>query len=194
MTINSVFAIQTGWKLENRNHIFNDRKDEVCASETVEKKGGCAKKMSNKLDDFISQLQEQIYEEAKTTLGEKGFERWLNPQYRGVIKNPDGYAHITGSCGDTMKIFLKFENENVIGATFQTDGCGSSTVCGSFAAELAFGKNPDELAEITGDTILGLLGSLPEEERHCAYLAAETLQAALNSYMRKSVKRKGKTG
>ena len=150
--------------------------------------------MSDKIDDFISQLQEQIYEETRTSLGEKGFERWLNPQYRGVINNPDGYARITGSCDDTMQIFLKFENENVTEATFQTDGCGSSTVCGSFAAELALGKNPDELAEITGDTILELLGRLPEEERHCAYLAAEALQAALDSYMIKSTNRKGKTG
>ena len=149
--------------------------------------------MSDKIDDFISQLQEQIYEETRTSLGERGFERWRNPQYRGVINNPDGYARITGSCDDTMQIFLKFENENVTEASFQTDGCGSSTVCGSFAAELALGKNPDELAEITGDTILELLGRLPEEERHCAYLAAEALQAALNSYMRISIHKKGKT-
>jgi len=150
--------------------------------------------MSDKLDDFISQLQEQIYEETRTALGQKGFERWLNPRYRGIINNPDGYARITGSCGDTMQIFLKFENNNVTEATFQTDGCGSSTVCGSFAAELALGKNPDELVEITGDTILELLGRLPEEERHCAYLAAEALQAALDSYMRKATNRKGNTG
>jgi len=147
--------------------------------------------MSDKLDDFISQLQEQIYEETRTALGQKGFERWLNPRYGGDMKNPDGHARITGSCGDTMQIFLKFENENVTEATFQTDGCGSSTVCGSFAAELALGKNPDELAKITGDTILELLGRLPEEERHCAYLAAEALQAALDSYMRKATNKGG---
>ena len=149
--------------------------------------------MGDKFDDFINQLQEQIYEEARTALGPKGFERWLNPRYRGIIKHPDGYARITGSCGDTMEIFLKLENENITEATFQTDGCSSSSVCGSFAAELALGKNPDELAEITSDTILGLLGSLPEEERHCAYLAAETLQAALHSCMRKTINRKGQT-
>jgi nitrogen fixation NifU-like protein len=88
--------------------------------------------MSDKLDDFVDQLQEQIYDEAKTALGTKGFERWLNPRYRGIIKNPDGYASITGACGDTMQIFLKLENERVTDATYQTDGCGSSTVCGSF--------------------------------------------------------------
>jgi nitrogen fixation NifU-like protein len=150
--------------------------------------------MSDKIDDFVGQLQKRIYEEARTALGEKGFERWLNPRYRGTIDNPDGYARITGECGDTMQIFLKFENEKVAAATFQADGCGSSAVCGSLAAELALGEGPDELAEITGETILGLLGKLPEEEHHCAYLAAKTLRAALNSYMRKWVdKKEGET-
>ena len=140
--------------------------------------------MTDRLDDFIRQLQDQIYEETRAAYGQKGFERWLNPLYRGAMENPDGYARITGSCGDTMQIFLRFENDRVKEATFQTDGCGSSTVCGSFAAELALGKNPDELAEVAGETILEILGGLPEEDRHCAYLAVETLQAALNHYMR----------
>ena len=56
-------------------------------------------------------------------------------------------------------------------------------VCGSFAAELALGKTLDELVEITSETILKILGSFPEESRHCAFLAAETLQEALNDYM-----------
>jgi nitrogen fixation protein NifU and related proteins len=129
-------------------------------------------------------LQDQINTETRAAYGQRGFERWRNPRYRGVLENPDGYARITGSCGDTMQIFLRFQNDRVKEATFQTDGCGSSTVCGSFAAELALGRNPDELAEVAGETILDLLGNLPEEDRHCAYLAAETLQAALDNYMR----------
>ncbi len=87
-----------------------------------------------------------------------------------------------------MQIFLKFENDRVCDAAYLTDGCGSSTVCGSFAAEMAIGKNPDELIEITGDAILEKLGRFPEEDRHCAFLAAETLQEALNRYMAKTIR------
>ena len=140
--------------------------------------------MTDRLDDFLKQLQDKINEETRAAYGQKGFERWLNPLYRGAMENPDGYARITGSCGDTMQVFLRFEDDRVREATFQTDGCGSSTVCGSFAAELALGKNPDELAEVAGETILEILGGLPEEDKHCAYLAVETLQAALDHYMR----------
>ncbi len=145
--------------------------------------------MADKLDDFLERLQDQINAEARAAYGDKGFERWQNPLYRGALENPDGYARITGSCGDTMQLFLRFENDRVKEATFQTDGCGSSTVCGSFAAELALGKNPDQLAAVTGETILDMLGDLPEEDVHCAYLAAETLQAALDNYMKKRIRR-----
>ena len=89
-----------------------------------------------------------------------------------------------------MEIFLKFENDRVKEASYQTDGCGSSNVCGSFTAEMALGKNPDELLEITGEAIQEKLGGLPSEERHCAFLSAETLQEALNDYMIKQTGKK----
>lgn len=148
--------------------------------------------MSDELDDFARELQNQIYEETRKTYGQVAFERWLKPLYVGVMDDPDGYARVTGSCGDTMEIFLRFEKDLVKDAAFQTDGCGPSTVCGSFAAELALGKGPDEVAEITGETILEILGGLPEQDRHCAFLAAETLQEALADYMRKQ--RQGVSG
>jgi nitrogen fixation NifU-like protein len=139
--------------------------------------------MNNDLDDFVQDLQGQIYEETRAAYGDVAFERWMNPLYMGMIDNPDGYGCVTGSCGDTMQIFLKFENDKVKEASFLTDGCGASAVCGSFAAELARGKRPDELLDISGDAILKILGGLPKEDEHCAYLAGETLQEALNEYM-----------
>ena len=139
--------------------------------------------MGAALDDFVNGLQNQILEETRAEFGDVAFERWQNPLYAGAINNSDGHGRITGSCGDTMQIFLKFEKNKVKEAIFLTDGCGSSMVCGSFAAELALGKTPDELIEISGETILKILGSFPEENQHCAFLAADTLQAALHDYM-----------
>jgi nitrogen fixation NifU-like protein len=99
------------------------------------------------------------------------------------MDNADGYSCVTGSCGDTTEIFLKFQDGKIKDASFQTDGCGSCIICGSFAAEMAIGKNPDEVAEITGEAILELFGCFPKEDQHCAFLAAEALQKALNNYM-----------
>jgi len=139
--------------------------------------------MSKDLDNFVEGLQKQIFEETRAEYGDVAFQRWLKPLYMGGMDNADGYGNVTGSCGDTMQIFLKFENEKVKEASFKTDGCGSSAVCGSFAAELSLGKDPDEILDITGEAILKELGGLPEEDSHCAFLSADALQEALNDYM-----------
>ncbi len=146
--------------------------------------------MEDKFDEFAKRLQEEILEQAREIYGEKGFNRWMNIKYMGVIEDPDGHARVTGRCGDTIEIFLKFNGEKVEKASFITDGCASSAICASFAVELAIGKIPDEIAEITGERILEEIGKFPEEERHCAFLAAETLQEALTNYMIKQAKRK----
>lgn len=149
--------------------------------------------MNRELEDFVQELQEKIYEETKAAYGEAAFERWLDPKYHGRLEDADGYACVRGSCGDTMEIFLKFEGEKVSTALFDTDGCGSSAICGSFAAEMALGRSPDELLDVTGEAILERLGGLPKEEQHCALLAGETLQEALNDYMVKQSRKASET-
>ena len=139
--------------------------------------------MSKDFDDFVEGLQDQIFKETRAVYGDIAFQRWLNPLYMGRLEDPDGYGRVTGSCGDTMEFFLKFENGIVKNASFQTDGCGSSTVCGSFTAEQSLGKNPDKILNITGETILEKVGGLPEEDKHCAFLSVDALQEALNDYM-----------
>ena len=145
--------------------------------------------MAGKFESFVEDLQNQIYEEMREAYGDVAFERWLHPRYMGAIENADGYAGLQGTCGDSMEIFLKFENDRVREASFRTDGCAYNSVCGSFAAEMALGKTPEEILDISGEAILKRLGRLPDEERHCVYLAAETLQEAVKDYMLRQTKR-----
>lgn len=139
------------------------------------------------LDKFLDNLQEEIFDEAKESFGEKGFERWRNPRFHGKMESPDAFASLTGSCGDTMEIYLKFSDNRVKDASYFTNGCASSALCGSFASELAIGRDPDELADITGELVLKTVGKLPDEDTHCSGLAASTLQEALSCYMKKTM-------
>jgi nitrogen fixation NifU-like protein len=145
--------------------------------------------MTDELDKFVDLLQDQIYDETRMEFGEKAYKRWREPKFMERMASPDGYAKQTGTCGDTMEIFLKFENDRVTAAAFMTDGCGPSVVCGSYAAELSQGKSPEDLADFNGDVILEILGGLPEDHKHCAHLAAETVKRALDDYMGRAVKR-----
>jgi len=144
--------------------------------------------MPDRLDDFVNNLQDEIFEDTLKIYGEKAYQRWRNPLYMDSMQDPDGYGRITGPCGDTMEIYLKFKEGRVRDASFQTDGCGPSLICGSFAAELALGKNTDELKDITNETILKVVGGLPEEDQHCALLAANTLHEAIDHYIKKIAK------
>lgn len=146
--------------------------------------------MSDKLDAFVNELQASIYESVEQDWGEAILKRWQDPLYMGEIPNANGHAVLRGSCGDQMEIFLRFAEGRVQEASFRTDGCGPSVVCGSHAAELAQGKLPEELLDLTGDTILDILGGLPDDHVHCAHLAIATLHAAVDDYMGHS----GKSG
>ena len=147
--------------------------------------------MNDRLDQFLDNLQEEIFDEARTVLGDDGFDRWQNPRFRGRMDGCDVHSAVTGSCGDTIEIFLKFDSDRVSEASYMTDGCGTSNVCGSFAAEFAIGRTAEELADITGDMILSRLGKVPEEEQHCSGLAAEAVQDALRIYMTLDICREG---
>ncbi|MFH0975151.1 MAG: iron-sulfur cluster assembly scaffold protein [Spirochaetota bacterium] len=137
--------------------------------------------MSDRLDDFVNELQERIYKDTLKDYGQKAFDTWNNPTHMGPMENSDGYGCIKGPCGDTMEIFLKFEKGAVRESSFQTDGCGPSMICGSLAAELAFGKTPDEIKKISNETILDTIGGLPEEDQHYALLAANNLHKAVEN-------------
>jgi NifU-like protein involved in Fe-S cluster formation len=84
-----------------------------------------------------------------------------------------------------MEIYIRVDGDRIADATFITDGCGSSMVCGSFAAELSQGRTLTEALDIDENMIKKRVGGLPKEDEHCAFLAASTLHEAVNNYMKK---------
>jgi len=139
--------------------------------------------MSDRLDDFVQQMQQDIDSSVQQDWGDAIYSRWKNPLFMGALENPSAAAQLRGSCGDSMEMYLEFEEGKIVRAGFMTDGCGPSVVCGSYVAELAHGRTPEELLDITGEQILELLGGLPEEHTHCAHLAVAALREAVDDYM-----------
>lgn len=141
-------------------------------------------------DDIVNELQGKINEETIEAYGQVGFERWRNPPHRGKPAKANYEGASTGSCGDTIRIFLHIEDDKVCDAGFATDGCGSSMISGSMAAELAVNKPCDELAGISGEIVLEALGGqdcLPADDQHCAWLAANALHEAVGDYYKRIV-------
>ncbi len=108
----------------------------------------------------------------------------FNPTW-GTIDEPDAVALAKGSCGDSMKISLRFDGDKVVQATYWTDGCRMSNACAAVATQLALNKTPEEIADIDYKAVIEQVGHLPEEDIHCATLAAGVLQEALKTYMKR---------
>jgi nitrogen fixation NifU-like protein len=111
------------------------------------------------------------------------------PRNNGVLSNFNGHACITGACGDIMEFWLLVEDDIIKRVRFISDGCGFSDACGSMAACLAEGKSIADAAVIGQQDILSALGGLPQEVEHCALLAANTLKAACDDYVRGKTRR-----
>ena len=135
--------------------------------------------MASQFDD----LERQITADMWSAYTETVIDHAMNPRNVGSIANADGFASVTGPCGDTMEIWLKVRNGTLAQASFWTDGCGTSIAAGSMVTELAKGKAVAEILKISQQDVLDALGGLPEESAHCALLAANTLREAMKDYL-----------
>lgn len=113
---------------------------------------------------------------------------WFGLHYclNSLMKDPDGIAKVTGSCGDTMEIALKFNGPRVEDVHCWTDGCAISKMCVETVGMLARGKNVAELEKIDTSAILERVGNLPDTHMHCAVLAETTLHKAVSVYKLKN--------
>jgi nitrogen fixation NifU-like protein len=129
------------------------------------------------------QFEELIREEMRKVYSETAIDHAMNPRNVGDMADADGFARVTGPCGDSMEIWLRVNNGTITDATFMTDGCGTTIASGSMVTEMAKGKNIIEVRKISQEDVLGALAGLPEESQHCALLAANTLKAAIGDYL-----------
>jgi nitrogen fixation NifU-like protein len=139
--------------------------------------------MAQEFDDAFKEIEQSVMEEMKKVYSEKTIDHFLNPRNLGEIPAPDGFGRVTGSCGDTMEIYLKVRDGKVMNAAFWTDGCGTSIASGSMVTEMAKGRAVGEAQRISQQDVLDALGGLPEESVHCALLAADTLKEAIKGYL-----------
>jgi len=128
--------------------------------------------------DFTSEEKEAVY--SKTA-----FEYATNPRNLRAMENADGFACVTGPCGDTMQIWLKINDGSIADTTFKTDGCSNAIASCSMVTEMCKGKIISEAQKIGQQDILAALDGLPEEGKHCALLAENTLKAAIQDYLRR---------
>jgi nitrogen fixation NifU-like protein len=127
--------------------------------------------------------EDTTQEKGEIFFSERTLDYGTNPRHYGDMDRPDGYARVTGPCGDTDEIYLRIREEKVKEAKFVTDGCMYSLAACNAAAFLATGKTLHQCFSIDQRSILEHLKGLPDDHAHCALLAATTLYKAVSDYV-----------
>lgn len=104
------------------------------------------------------------------------------PKNLGPMRGASAHAKIKGPCGDTVEVWLDIGSNTIQRATFMSDGCAYSVHCCSVAAKLSEGMQLEAAAKLTQEQVLAATGPVPENHRHCALLAANTIKKAIAAY------------
>ena len=119
----------------------------------------------------------------------KVMDHFKNPRNMGEIPDADGVGTVGNPvCGDLMTIYIKVKNNRLEDIKFKTFGCGAAIATSSMVTELARGKTLEEGMKLSRKDVAENLGGLPPIKMHCSNLAADGLHAAIEDYLKKTVK------
>lgn len=94
-------------------------------------------------------------------------------------------ATVTGACGDTMMLQFSVKKGRIVDTAFKTKGCAYSFSCLQAAADAARNRTPLQVLDIDAAFIARKVGYIPQDHKHCATLAIETLHTVVDRYMRR---------
>ncbi|HEX2173392.1 MAG TPA: iron-sulfur cluster assembly scaffold protein [Dehalococcoidia bacterium] len=114
---------------------------------------------------------------------ERVMDHFSNPRNVGVLEEANAVGlEVNPVCGDSMRLFLRIEDNRILDARFQTAGCGAAIATSSMSTELIKGLTIEEAQALTKEDIEDALGGLPGNKIHCSMLAVDAIEAALRDY------------
>lgn len=110
-------------------------------------------------------------------------DHFSNPRNAGELENANGIGNAGDpSCGDTMKLYIKVEENVITDVRFKICGCVAALASASVTTVLVKGKKVEEALMITNKDISDALGGLPEQKIHCSVLGEEAIRNAVADY------------
>lgn len=113
---------------------------------------------------------------------EKAVQYYLEQQYMGSLPDADQISEMLGSCGDTMKIFLKIDDNTITDIRYQVLGCPGAISASMAAVDLVIGKSIKQARNLNDGDVFKQLVDIPVKKHHCIQLAVKTLHKAIDEY------------
>lgn len=137
-------------------------------------------------DKYEGKLQKEIVKKELEVYNEYILDLSQNPRNCGKL--PDKEISVSqsyiGPCGDTMRFFLKINDNIIEKANFISDGCKACIATASQTMLLIEGKPIDYAEKLNSEDIDKALKGLPEDHKHCTELAVRTLKRAIQKYIK----------
>lgn len=113
---------------------------------------------------------------------EKAINYFLEKKNLGSIPNADQVSELTGTCGDTMKVYLRVEDGRIKDAKIQVLGCPGAVASAMAAMDFIKGKTLEEAQRLKDRDIFRMLEDIPDQKTHCIRLTNKTIQKAIEEY------------
>ncbi|WP_321492318.1 iron-sulfur cluster assembly scaffold protein [uncultured Desulfobacter sp.] len=115
--------------------------------------------------------------------GDPAIEYYLEKKHMGSIEGASQISFKVGSCGDTMKIYLKVDNNNVVlDAKYEIAGCAGAISAAMATVDLVKGKTVEQALKVNDGDVFRVLESIPEKKHHCIQLAVKTMHLGLEEF------------
>ena len=115
--------------------------------------------------------------------GDPAIEYYLEKKYMGHFADADQVTEKIGSCGDTMRVYLKIDDNNTIeDVRYEITGCAGAISAAMAAVDLVKGKTVDEALEMTDGDVFKVLKNIPEKKHHCIQLAVKTMHKGIQEF------------
>jgi nitrogen fixation protein NifU and related proteins len=92
--------------------------------------------MTSRFDD----IQELVLKDARKEYSETTIDFFMNPRNQGPMEDADGLGTVSGTCRDTMNIWIKVKDVVIEKAIITTNGCGTRIAAASKPIILATEK------------------------------------------------------
>jgi NifU-like protein involved in Fe-S cluster formation len=114
---------------------------------------------------------------------EKVVDHFTNPRNVGSMEDASCVGNAGNPAdGDTIRLYLKIEEESIVGAKVKVFGCPTAIAAASVLTELIVGRSIDEALAVRNEDVSEALGGLPESKLHCSVLAEAVLEDAIAHY------------
>ncbi len=113
---------------------------------------------------------------------DKAIQYYIEKPYMGSLPDADQVSEMTGTCGDTMAVYLKAAHGKIVDVRYQVMGCAGAVSAAMAAVDLVKGKKLEDARKLEDGDIFRVLQDIPAKKHHCIQLAVKVLHKVIDAY------------